>query len=117
MHIPRAPASDASDPLRKDKTMTWKFMSTTLIATTAVLGLGIGSAIAGENGGGPADGYIYPDYIPPGSVYAGAQTPARNVPSATTVQNGKVTNIFGTHSQSQGVWLFPPDQLGGGGNG
>jgi hypothetical protein len=89
--------------------MKTKFMSTTLLAVITALGLGIGSAYAGD-GGGPAGGYAYPDYIAPGSVYAGVPTPARNIPGVATVQNGQATHIFGTHSQSEGVWLFPPTQ-------
>ena len=44
-------------------------MKTILLAAAAALSLGIGSAYAAQ---GPADGYVYPDYIAPGSVYAGA---------------------------------------------
>jgi hypothetical protein len=40
----------------------------------------------------------------------------QNTSRVATAQNGQVTHIFGTHSQSQGVWLFPPSQVGGGGN-
>jgi hypothetical protein len=86
--------------------MNTKFMSTTLLAVFTVLGLGIGSASAGD-GGGPAGGYAYPDYIAPGSVYAGAPTPAQNTPRVATAQNGQATHIYGTHSESQGIWLFP----------
>ena len=44
-------------------------MKTMLFAAATALSLGIGSAYAAQ---GPADGYVYPDYIAPGSVYAGA---------------------------------------------
>ena len=87
--------------------MNTKFMSTTLLAVFTVLGLGIGSAYAGD---GPAGGYAYPDYIAPGSVYAGVPTSVRNTAGVATVQNGQATHIYGTHSQSEGVWLFPPTQ-------
>ena len=90
-------------------------MKTMLLAAAAALSLGIGSAYAAD-GEGAAGGYVHPDYIFPGSVYAGA---VQNDPSVATVQNGRATHIYGTHSQSQsqGIWLFPPNQVGGGGNG
>ena len=75
------------------------------------LSLGIGSAYAAQ---GPADGYVYPDYIAPGSVYAGAPTSAQTTPA--TAQNGRAVHTYVTHSQSQGIWLFPPNQTGGGSN-
>jgi hypothetical protein len=37
-------------------------------------------------------------------------TPARNIPGVAAAQNGQATHIYGTHSQSEGVWLFPPTQ-------
>ena len=83
-----------------------------LLAAVAALSLGIGSAYAGD-GAGPAGGYVYPGSIFAGSVYAGA---VQNAPSAATAQNGRATPIYGTHSQNQGVWLFPPNQVGGGNN-
>jgi hypothetical protein len=90
-------------------------MKTMLLAAAAALSLDIGSAYAAD-GQGPAGGYLYPDYIAPGSVYAGVPTPAQNTPRVATAQNGQATHIYGTHSQSQGIWLFPPNQAGGGGN-
>jgi hypothetical protein len=86
-------------------------MKTMLFAAAAALNLGIGSAYAAD---GPAGGYVHPDYIFPGSVYAGA---VQNDPSVATVQNGRAAHIYGTHSQSQsqGIWLFPPNQVGGNG--
>jgi hypothetical protein len=87
-------------------------MKTMLLAAAAALSLGIGSAYAGD-GEGPAVGYVYPGSIFAGSVYAGA---VQNAPPAATAQNGRATHIYGTHSQSQGVWLFPPNQNGGGSN-
>ena len=85
------------------------------VAAAAAISLGIGSAFAGD-GEGPAGGYVYPDYIFPGSVYAGTPTPAQNTPRVATVQNSRAIHTYVTHSQSQGVWLFPPNQTGGGGN-
>jgi hypothetical protein len=87
-------------------------MKTMLLAAAAALSLGIGSAYAGD-GEGPAGGYIYPGAVFAGSVYAGA---VQNAPPVTTAQNGRATHIYGAHSQSQGVWLFPPDQSNGGNN-
>ena len=84
----------------------------TMLFAAAALSLGIGSAYAAQ---GPADGYGYPDYITPGSVYAGAPTSAQTAPA--TAQNGRAVHTYVTHSQSsQGIWLFPPSQAGGGSN-
>jgi hypothetical protein len=46
--------------------------------------------------------------IPSGLVRA----PVRN--AAAMAQSGRATHTYVTHSQHQGVWLFPPNQLGGG---
>ena len=85
-------------------------MRTMLLAAAAALSLGIGSAYAGD-GQGPAGGYVYPGSIFAGSVYAGA---VQNAPSTAVTRDGRVTQIYGTHSQNQGVWLFPPNEVGGG---
>ena len=90
-------------------------MKTMLLAAAAALSLGIGSAYAGD-GEGPAGGYVYPGYIVPGSIYGGAQIPVQNTPRTAAAQNGQATHIYGTHSQSQGIWLFPPNEAGGGGS-
>jgi hypothetical protein len=74
-------------------------MRTMVFAAAAALSLGIGSAYA-AGGQEPAGGYLYPDYIAPGSVYAGAPTPAQNTPRVATAQNGQATHIYGTHSES-----------------
>jgi hypothetical protein len=87
-------------------------MKTMLLAALAALSLGIGSAYAGD-GEGPASGYAYPGYVPPGSAAYPAGSQARVAPA----QNGDGFHIFGTHSQGQGTWLFPPNQTGGGDNG
>jgi hypothetical protein len=86
-----------------------------LLAAAGALSLGIGSAYADQTGGA-AGGYVYPDYVFPGAVYAGAETPLRNAPPVARTQNGRAAQIFGTHAQSQGIWLFPPNQVGGGGS-
>jgi hypothetical protein len=89
-----------------------KIMKTMLFAAAAALSLGIGSAYAAQ---GPVDGYVYPDYIAPGSVYAGAPTSVQTTPA--TAQNGRAVHTYVTHSQSQsGIWLFPPNSAGGGSN-
>jgi hypothetical protein len=85
----------------------------TMLLAAAALSLGIGSAYAAQ---GPADGYVYPDYITPGSVYAGAPTAVQSTPGVATAQNGRAVHTYVTHSQSQGIWLFPPNQAGGGNN-
>ena len=85
-------------------------MKTMFLAAAAVLSLGVGSAYAGD-GEGPAGGYVYPGYIIPGSVYAGAQTPS------VAARNGQAqTHAYVTRSQSQGMWLFPPNPNQGGNN-
>jgi hypothetical protein len=86
-------------------------MKTMLLAAAADLSLGIGSACAVQ---GPADGYGYPDYITPGSVYVGAPTSVQTTPA--TAQNGRAVHTYVTHSQSQRIWLFLPNQAGGGSN-
>jgi len=85
-------------------------MKTMLLATAAAMSLGIGSAYAADSAT-PAGGYVYPDYIFPGTVYGGV---VQGGPSATPAQNGQATHIYATHSRPQGVWLFPPNQAGGG---
>ena len=55
-----------------------------------------------------ADGYVYPDYVFPGSVNAGAQAPAQ------MQQSGQAIHTFVTRSANQGTYLFPPAQGGNG---
>ena len=90
-------------------------MKTMFVAAAAALSLGVGSAYAGD-GQGPSVGYVYPGSIYAGSVYAEVQTPARKTPPVATAQNGQTVRTYVTHSLSQGVWLFPPSQAGGGSN-
>ena len=86
-------------------------MRTMLLAAAAALSLGIGSAYAGD-GEGPAGGYVYPGYIPPGATaYPAMQG------QFTPAQTGTAVHIFGTRAQGQGTWLFSPNQTGGGANG
>jgi hypothetical protein len=84
-------------------------MKTMLLAAAAALSLGASSAYAAESGN-QAGGYVYPDYIFPGSVYAGVRVPASPV---TTSHDGRAVHAYATHSQSQGTWLFPPTMYGG----
>jgi hypothetical protein len=94
-------------------------MKTMLLAATAALSLGIGSAYAAETGG-QAGGYVYPDYIFPGSVYGGAvytggQVSVRQTPPVAA-QNGQAVHAYVAQSRSLGTWLFPPNTTGGGNN-
>ena len=68
-------------------------MKTMFLAAATALSLGIGSAYAAQ---GPADGYVYPDYIVPGSVYAGAPTAVQTTPA--TAQSGRAVHTYVTHS-------------------
>jgi hypothetical protein len=45
-----------------------------------------------------------------------ARAPVRNAGSSAMTHSGRATHTYVTRSQHQGVWLFPPDQLGGGGH-
>jgi hypothetical protein len=88
-------------------------MKTMLLAAAAALSLGIGSAYADA---GVAGGYVYPDYIAPGAIYAGALPPVQNTPPVATAQNGQTIHAYVAHSRSLGTWLFPPAINGGGNN-
>ena len=90
-------------------------MKTMLLAAAAALSLGIGSAYA-DAGGGLAGGYVYPDYIAPGAIYAGALPPVQNTAPLATAQNGQTIHAYVAHSRSLGTWLFPPAINGGGNN-
>ena len=82
-------------------------MKTMLLAAATVLSLGVGSAFAADSQS-QAGGYIYPDYVFPGSVNAGAQAPVQ------TQQSGQAIHTFVTRSANQGTWLFAPAQGGNG---
>jgi hypothetical protein len=84
-------------------------MKTLFLATAAALSLGIGAAYAQESGA-QSRGYVYPGYVPAGSIYAGVHT----APPVTTSQNGQAIHAYVAHSRSQGTWLFPTDLIGGG---
>jgi hypothetical protein len=77
--------------------MKTKFTSATLLAATAVLGLGIGSAFADSEGGTIPDTFFTEL---PGVT---AQTPVQNAPSVAA-QNGQGVHAYVTQS-SHGTWL------------
>jgi hypothetical protein len=80
-------------------------MKTMILATAAVLSLGVGSAFAGD-GEGQVPNTLFTEL--PGVI---AQAPVQQVPSAVAQgQTGKApTATFVTRSQSSGTWLFPPN--------
>ena len=78
-------------------------MKTMFLAAAAALSLGIGSASAADSQS-PAGGYVYPDYVFPGSVNSGVQAPVQ------TQQSGQAIHTFVTRSANHGTWLFPPTQ-------
>ena len=83
-------------------------MKTMLLAAATVLSLGVGSAFAADSQS-QAGGYVYPDYVFPGSVNAGGgQAPVQ------TQQGGQAVHTFVTRSVTQGTYLFPPAQGGNG---
>ena len=82
-------------------------MKIMLRAAMAALSIGtIGSAYANDS---QAGGYVYPDYVFPGSVNAGVQQAP-----VQTQQSGQAIHTFVTRSANQGTYLFPPAQGGNG---
>ena len=79
--------------------MKARFMSTTLLAATAVLGLGIGSAFAGDGDVPQADTFF--------TELSGviAQAPVQTAPSVATAQSGQVMHTYVSNA-SVGTWLF-----------
>ena len=67
----------------------------------------IGAAYASDSQG-QAGGYVYPDYVFPGSVNAAVQAPVQ------TQQSGQAIHTFVTRSANQGTYLFAPAQGGNG---
>ena len=67
----------------------------------------IGAAYASDSQG-QAGGYVYSDYVFPGSVIAGVQAPVQ------TQQSGQAIHTFVTRSATQGTYLFAPAQGGNG---
>jgi hypothetical protein len=68
----------------------------------------IGAAYASDSQG-QAGGYVYPDYVFPGSVNAGVQQAP-----VQTEQGGQAIHTFVTRSATQGTYLFAPAQGGNG---
>jgi hypothetical protein len=81
-------------------------MKTMILATAAVLGLGVGAAFADSEGGTLA---ITRFTELPGVV---AQSPVQNAPAIATAQNGQAVHTYVTQS-NHGTWLFAPYQGNG----
>jgi hypothetical protein len=83
-------------------------MKTIFLAGAAALTLNMGSAFA--QSGPSASGYVYPNFW-------------GNQPAQTTTQSHAATPLSGdpigtfttqTHTERNGIWLFPPDTNNGG---
>jgi hypothetical protein len=85
-------------------------MKTMILATAAVLALGVGSAFAGD-GDGPAANTTFTEL--PG-VIAQAQVGQAPTAYARNQATGKPTAAFVTTSRSSGTWLFAPNPNQGG---
>ena len=81
-------------------------MKTMILATAAVLGLGVGAAFADSEGGTVG---ITQFTELPGVV---AQAPVQNAPAIATAQNGQAVHVYSTQS-NHGTWLFAPHQGNG----
>ena len=80
-------------------------MKTMMLATAAVLGLGVGAAFADSEGG--TVGITQFTQLP-GVV---AQAPVQNAPAIATAQSDRV-HVYSTQS-NHGTWLFAPYQGNG----
>jgi hypothetical protein len=80
-------------------------MKTIMLATAAVLALGVGSAFAGD-GEGPAANTLFTQL--PGVI---AQAPSQGNTAVARNQNqsGAPTATFMTNSRTGGTWLFAPN--------
>lgn len=79
-------------------------MKTMILATAAIIGIGMGSAYA-DGGQGPTADTFFTEL--PGVV---AQAQVQPAPSAAVASQGSVTsNMYATHSAT-GTWLFPANQ-------
>ena len=80
-------------------------MKTIMLATAAVLSLGVGAAFAGD-GEGPAANTWFTEQ--PGVI---AQAPVQQAPTAfaRSQVGGAPTAAFATRSHSSGTWLFAPN--------
>lgn len=83
-------------------------MKTMILATAAVLGLGVGSAYAGEGDGTVANTWF--TELPGVVAQAPLQTPSAVARNQAT---GAPTAAFVTNSHSSGTWLFQPYQGNG----
>jgi hypothetical protein len=85
-------------------------MRTMILATAAVLSLGIGSAFAGD-ADGPNPNTFFTEL--PGVV---AQAQVQRAPSAVArnQSTGQPTAAFVTSSRGSGTWLFAPNPNQGG---
>jgi hypothetical protein len=77
-----------------------------LLAATAALSLGIGSAYASE--GGQVANTFFTSL--PGVI---AQAPVQNAPAVATAQNGQAVRAYVTQS-SHGTWLYQGSHGGDG---
>ena len=61
--------------------------------------------------------YVYPNSwgTPAASALGSSSVPTKQDLSITLHAPTNMS-IFGTHADSPGIWLFPPNQLGGGNN-
>jgi hypothetical protein len=83
-------------------------MKTMILATAAVLALGVGSAFAGDG-----DGYSATTLFT--SLPGEQATLAQSAPARTAVaSNGPAAAHAYVANGNHGTWLFPPDMNGGG---
>src|SRR5271157_3184707 len=97
MHLPLALASK---PVMREGVTTMKTM---ILATAAVLALGVGSAFAGDGDIPTADTFFTEL---PGVI---AQAPVQNAPAVATAQNGQAVRAYVSNA-NQGTWLFQNNQ-------
>jgi hypothetical protein len=82
-----------------------------IVVAAVTLAISAGAVMAG------ADGYVYPDPLP-------SRMPPQSPPESSGVptkhdldRTFRDTGIYESHtSASPGIWLFQPNQLGGGNN-
>jgi hypothetical protein len=59
------------------------------------------------------DGYVYPDGLPPSGLAKSPSVPMEQDLATTTRALANVGIFENRTSASPGIWLFPPDALGG----
>jgi len=59
-------------------------------------------------------GYVYPGWLPSTSLAASSSVPTEQDLATNTRALGSVGIFESRTSASPGIWLFPPDPLGGG---